>query len=75
MFELSFWGVPLVNIQDYNLVIDGQVQHTMAPSLNGLREIGSVERQVTMDCVGGSRNNSLMRGIGISDLFDRAKPD
>lgn len=28
-----------------------------------------------MDCVGGSRNNGLMRGMDISDLFERAKPN
>ena len=75
MFELSFWGVPSVNIQDYRLVIDGHVQNAMSISMNELLGFGSVERQVTMDCVGGSRNNSLMRGLDISDLFDMAKPD
>ena len=31
-----------------------------------------VERQVTLDCVGGLRNNSVMRGVSFASLLDLA---
>ena len=34
----------------------------------------AVERQVTLDCVGGLRNNCIIRGASLEHLLDQAGP-
>ena len=56
LFSLSFWGVPNISQAEYSLTVDGSVGHPLTLSLEELKSLPAVERQVTMDCVGGSRN-------------------
>ena len=75
MFVLSFWGVPHVTLETYSLTIDGSVRHSMTLSLEELKGLSVVERQVTLDCVGGTRNICVMRGVSVAFLLDRAEPE
>ena len=75
MFTLSFWWVPRVSESDYALTVDGSVQSDLRLGLQELKSLAAVERPVTLDCVGGSRNNCVMRGVSFQKLLDRAGPD
>ena len=59
----------------YALVIDGSVQNPLTLSLEELKALPAVERKVTLDCVGGSRNVCVMRGVALDSLLDRVAPD
>ena len=67
---LSFWGVPEIALEDYRLVIDGEVERELSLSLEQLRSLPSITRQVRQDCVGGFRNNSVMQGVALQSLLD-----
>ena len=73
MFALSFWGVPHVDTADYALTVNGGVGASLSLSLQELEGLPVVERQVTLDCVGGSRNNAVMRGVSFEYLMLRAE--
>lgn len=75
MFSLSFWGVPRIDTSDYILRVDGEVRNQLSLSLEDLKGLPAVERQVILDCVGSSRNISIMRGVSFSALLERAGPD
>lgn len=70
---LSFWGVPSVDVHSTTLIIDGEVEHSLDLRFDQLLELPAVERTVRMDCVGGFRNNTKMKGVSIAHLFDLAK--
>ena len=72
MFSLSFWGVPQVDVATYTLTVDGAVERPTTLTLAEVQELPAIERDVTLDCVGGSRNNCTMRGVPIADLMHRA---
>ena len=72
--ELSFWGVPAVDVDRYALTIDGKVAKPLRLTFAELVELEAVERPVRMDCVGGFRNNSTMKGVGLSTLLEVAGP-
>ena len=74
MFTLSFWGVPHVNSATYALRVDGSVRSPLTLTLAELKSYPAVERPVTLDCVGGLRNNSVMRGVSFAHLLERADP-
>jgi DMSO/TMAO reductase YedYZ molybdopterin-dependent catalytic subunit len=67
---LSFWGVPKVDVHSFTLTIDGAVGRPLVLRYDQLLELPAVERQVRMDCVGGFRNNTVMKGVPLSHLFD-----
>ena len=71
--NLSFWGVPEVDLENYSLEITGRVDNPMRLSLKELEDIQAVERPVRMDCVGGFRNNSTMKGVALAGLFEAAR--
>lgn len=71
--NLSFWGVPKIDLRRYTLEIAGEVGSPLSCTFDELITMESVERPVRMDCVGGFRNNSTMRGIPLKRLFDLAK--
>lgn len=75
LFALSFWGVPEVELGDYKLTINGNVGNPVSLSLDDLKHLPVFERQVSLDCVGSSRNNCIMKGVSISTLLDLAKPN
>ena len=72
MFSLSFWGVPQVDVTTYTLTVDGSVERPTTLTLPELQGLPVVDREVTLDCVGGSRNICTMRGVLFADLMDRA---
>ena len=74
LFELSFWGIPDVDADSYTLAIDGSVRNPLTLNLEELKALPAVERTVTLDCVGGSRNVCVMRGVAFESLLDRVAP-
>lgn len=72
--SLSFWGVPPVDLETYTLRVDGLVNNPAELSFQDLLSLPSVERQIRMDCVGGFRNNTVMRGVTLGDLLQRVAP-
>lgn len=74
-FSLSFWGIPRVDPEEYALTISGSVRSPLTLSREELKSLAVVERQVSLDCVGGSRNNWVMRGVSFETLMDRAQPE
>ena len=72
LFSLSFWGVPRVNVATYTLTVDGSVERPATFTLAEIQDLPAVERDVSLDCVNGSRNNYTMRGVPFADLMERA---
>lgn len=70
--NLSFWGVPKVDMSSYTLEISGKVSNPMRLTIDELISLESVERPIRMDCVGGFRNNTTMKGVPLATLFDMA---
>ncbi len=66
---LSFWGVPRVEAPT-TLTIDGEVVQPVELRYDMLLELPAVKREVRMDCVGGFRNNTVMKGVPVAYLFD-----
>ena len=71
---LSFWGVPQVSVADYRLRVHGKVERPLALDLEDLLEMPSVERPIRMDCVGGFRNNTVMKGVPLGLVLAEARP-
>ena len=71
LLNLSFWGIPEIELKDYRLHIEGAVAQPMSFSFDEIRALPSVTRQVRMDCVGGPRNNSIMKGVLLKEFLDR----
>jgi DMSO/TMAO reductase YedYZ molybdopterin-dependent catalytic subunit len=67
---LSFWGVPELDLDTYRLEITGAVERPYSFSFQDLLDMPSVTRQVRQDCVGGFRNNSVMKGIPFKTLVE-----
>ena len=59
----------------YALTVDGSVGSPLRLGMDELKVLAAVERPVTLDCVGGSRNNCVMRGISFQELLEMAGPD
>jgi DMSO/TMAO reductase YedYZ molybdopterin-dependent catalytic subunit len=74
MGTLSFWRVPEVELTTYRLIVDGAVETPSLRTLEEIKLLPSVERVTRMDCVGGFRNNAIMRGVSFRTLIDSAKP-
>ena len=72
--SLPFWGVPQVDTGRYRLDITGTVAREASFSFAQILQLPSSERQVRMDCVGGFRNNSFMKGTPLGPLLDLAGP-
>ena len=62
---LSFWGVPTV---------DGAVANPRLFRYDDLLALPSTERLIRMDCVGGFRNNTMMRGVLLSEVLAIVQP-
>ena len=74
IFTLSFWGVPRLDPEQFSLTVDGQVAHPLSLSFDDLKSYPVVNRQVTLDCVGGLRNIMTMRGVSLASLLESAEP-
>lgn len=72
LLSLSFWGVPEMYLKDYRLRIEGAVEKPSSLAFDEIRALPSVTRQVRMDCVGGTRNNSVMKGVPVQEFLDRS---
>ena len=70
--NLSFWGVPKLKVNQYALEIGGNVANPLRLTYEDLTKLYAVERPVRMDCVGGFRNNSRMKGVQLWRLFQLA---
>jgi DMSO/TMAO reductase YedYZ molybdopterin-dependent catalytic subunit len=70
--NLSFWGVPEVDLEAYRLEVEGTVERPHSLSFAEIRAMPSMARQVRQDCVGGIRNNSIMEGVPLQALLERA---
>lgn len=75
LFDLSFWGVPHLDPSGYSLTIEGSVRSPFTLSLEDLKQFPAVERTIILDCVGGGRNVSVMRGVSFASLLERATPE
>ncbi len=73
LFTLSFWGVPRVSPEEYSLTVDGLVRFPLSLSLDDLANYPAVDRQVTLDCVGGLRNVISARGVSFATFLERAE--
>ena len=73
LFTLSFWGVPRIVPEKYILTVDGKVDCPLSLSLDDLRDHPAVDRQVTLDCVGGLQNIITARGVSLAVLLERAE--
>ena len=67
---LSFWGVPDIAEENYRLTVEGEVELALSLSLEQLRSLPAITKQVRQDCVGGFRNNSMMEGVSLQTLLD-----
>jgi len=74
IFTLSFWGVPRLDPEVFSLTVDGQVAHPLSLSFDDLKSYPVVDRQVTLDCVGGLQNIMTMRGVSLASLLESAEP-
>ena len=74
LFTLSFWGVPKIAPERFTLTVDGNVNCPLSLSLDDLKNFPVVDRQVTLDCVGGPRNVIAARGVSLAAVLDRAEP-
>lgn len=54
------------------LTIDGAVQRPLSLTADDLRALPATQRQVTLDCLKGTRTPSTMRGPTISHLMELA---
>ncbi|MCH7656659.1 MAG: molybdopterin-dependent oxidoreductase, partial [Chloroflexi bacterium] len=63
-----------VDLARYTLTVDGAVKYPMIVRHEELLAMHSVTRRIRMDCVGGFRNNTDMRGITFAEVMARAKP-
>lgn len=70
--NLSYWGIPKVDLDSFTLTVDGAVDTPLSLSWPEIQAMSDVERQVRMDCVGGFRNNSVMTGVAVHQLLDLA---
>ena len=75
IFTLSFWGDPHLDSEQFNLTtVEGRVARSLSISFGALKTYPVVDRQITMDCVGGLRNNMMMRGVSLAALLEPAEP-
>ena len=73
--NLSFWGVPTLDIDEYRLRVGGLCDNELELDFDAVLDRPSREKPIRMDCVGGFRNNSVMKGFSLADLLSEAKPE
>ena len=75
--NLSFWGVPDIDLEKYTLRVEGAVENPLELTFDELTALDAVDRPVHMDCVGGPRNNWTLKGVSLALLFEAAgkKPE
>lgn len=68
--NLSFWGVPEIDLDRYTLEVTGEVEKPLKLNFDDLTKMESIEGPVRMDCVGGFRNNSTMKGVMLTTFLN-----
>lgn len=71
---LSFWGVPSIPGAGYRLAIEGEVERPQEFSMDLIMEMPSETRTMRMDCVGGFRNNTVMKGVLFTEMLEQVRP-
>ena len=59
--------------ENFVLTVDGKVNRPLSLSLDDLRDYPVVDRQVTLDCVGGLQNIITAQGVSLAELLERAE--
>ncbi|MEE9198809.1 MAG: molybdopterin-dependent oxidoreductase [Dehalococcoidia bacterium] len=72
--NLSFWGVPEIDLGGYRVTMEGLVEQPAVLTFEEISAMAAVERKVIMDCVGGFRNVSTMKGVPIASLLELVGP-
>ncbi len=70
LYTLSFWGVPPIDESRFQLRVHGKVRKSLTLSLPDLEELSDTDREVVLDCVGGTRNVVRMRGVSMRRILE-----
>ncbi len=74
LYTLSFWGVPPVDDNQFRLRVHGKVGKSLTLSLPDLEELSDTDREVVLDCVGGTRNVVRMKGVSMRRILKAVGP-
>ena len=72
-FSLSYNGVPQINIEKYELIIDGLVKTPLFLNYNDLRKLQYKEEAETLTCIALVSAKGIWRGIPLRDILKKAK--
>ena len=72
--SLSFWGIPQISLDEYELVVMGLVATPGNYTFEELQTLPAFEGQMRMDCVGGYRNDTMMKGVSLATILDLVGP-
>lgn len=75
LYTLSFWGVPPIDDRQFQLRVHGKVGRYLSLSLPDLQALTDTDREVVLDCVGGTRNVVRMRGVSVGQILEAVEPD
>ena len=66
-------GVAKLDMQSFTLTIEGEADRPVVLRYEELLELPAVERTVPMSCVGGSREDAVVKGVTVAHLFALAR--
>ncbi len=72
-FTLQIGDIPQIDISNWTLVIDGQVDNPINFTYVEFIALPSVEIRATLQCVDGPAGTAIWRGVRISDLLAMAQ--
>ncbi|WP_297888468.1 molybdopterin-dependent oxidoreductase [Sulfurihydrogenibium sp.] len=83
LFIVDIKGVPsdvkTLNIKDYRLRIFGDVSKPLSLSIDEIKSLKSVEREIILECVSNVRGDKIgrikVKGVLLEDLLSKANPD
>ncbi len=70
---LSYWRVVKLDMQSFTLTIEGEADRPVVLRYEELLELPAVERTVPMSCLGGSREDAVVKGVTVASLFALAR--
>jgi DMSO/TMAO reductase YedYZ molybdopterin-dependent catalytic subunit len=62
-----------LDMQSFTLTIEGEADRPVVLRYEELLELPAVERTVPMSCVGGSREDAVVKGVTVARLFALAR--
>ncbi|MEE9592854.1 MAG: molybdopterin-dependent oxidoreductase [Thermoplasmata archaeon] len=74
LYTLSFWGVPSLDESRFQLRVHGKVARDASFSLPDLEALADTNREVVLDCVGGTRNVVRMKGVSMRQILEAVEP-